>query len=299
MKALSLILVISVLCSEERYQETLYPSWGQNFEITQMIHQERTDFWDLVIFDTPLFGRVLAIDGAIQTTEKDEAIYHEMLVHPALMSLEKPSSVLIVGGGDGGTLREVLRHNDVEKIVLVEIDRRVMDLTKEYMPTLPGNAFSDPRVNIVIQDAAVYMKETEDLFDVILCDSCDPIGASAVLFTEGFYGDCKKRLKPGGILVNQNGVPFLQKEEFQDSFKNRKANFEYVTFYMAAVPTYTGGAMAFGWASDEKHNISLGTLKKKMAKVSGEMFYYTPQIHKASFAMPSSLLTDCKTKRKK
>ncbi len=292
MKALSIVFAISSLCAAERYQETLYSSWGQNFEVTQMVFQEKSDFWDLAIFDNPIFGRVLVIDGTIQTTEKDEAIYHEMLVHPALMALEKPSSVLIVGGGDGGALREALRHNDVERVVLVEIDARVMDLVKEYMPSLPKNAFEDPRVEVVIQDAAVYVKESSEMFDAILCDSCDPIGASAALFTESFYGDCKKRLKAGGILVNQNGVPFLQKKEYERSLKNRGVHFKHATFYMAAVPTYAGGFMAMGWASDVKYRISLETLRRKRANIAGKMVYYTPEIHKASFSLPASLLID-------
>jgi spermidine synthase len=290
MKALWVVFAISSLCAIERYQETLYSSWGQNFEVTQMVCQEKSDFWDLAIFENPIFGRVLAIDGMIQTTEKDEAIYHEMLVHPALMTLEKPISVLVIGGGDGGALREVLRHNDVERVVLVEIDVRVMELVKEYMPSLPKNAFEDPRVKVVIQDASVYMKESQEMFDAIICDSCDPMGASAALFTEIFYGDCKKRLKAGGILVNQNGVPFLQKKEYEDSLKNRKIHFKEATFYTVAVPTYAGGLMTIGWSSDVKYRVSLAALRKKRANIAGKMVYYTPAMHKASFALPSSLV---------
>lgn len=290
MKVLSIFLAFISLCAAERYSETLYSAWGQSFEVTQMIHHEKTDFWDVAIFDNPLFGRVLAIDGTIQMTEKDEAIYHEMLVHPALFSHSKPDSVLIIGGGDGATLREVLRHKDVGKVILVEIDRRIMELTKEHMPTLSNGAFDDPRVEVIIADAAQYLKESEVMFDIILSNACDPIGASAALFTQEFYGNCKKRLKEGGILVNQNGVPFLQKEEYELSMKHRKAHFANVTCYLAPIPTYVGGFMAFGWASDAKYTALVEVLKKRLAKVSGKMFYYTPAIHKAAFALPAYLL---------
>jgi spermidine synthase len=292
------LFAISSLCATGHYQESLYPAWRQTFEITQMIHQEKTDIWDVAIFENPAFGRVLAIDGTIQTTERDEFVYHEMLVHPALIAHGKASQVLIIGGGDGGALREVLRHKDVEKVVLVEIDRAIIDLTKLYMPTLSNGAFEDPRVEVVIQDAAVYLKETEKMFDVILCDSCDPIGACSVLFTKEFYGDCKNHLNVGGIFINQNGVPFMQKEEFHSSIKNRKAHFQNVTFYVAPVPTYAGGFMAFGWASDAKYNIPLNTVKKRLEKVSGKMKYYTPAIQKGAFALPAFMLLQKKPSNK-
>ncbi len=281
---------ISTLCAAESYQESLYPDWRQTFEITKMIHQEKTDIWDVAIFENPIFGRVLAIDGTIQTTERDEFVYHEMLVHPALIAHGKASSVLIVGGGDGGALREVLRHKDVEKVVLVEIDRGIIDLTKLYMPTLSNGAFEDPRVEVVIQDAAVYLKETDKMFDVIFSDSCDPMGPCSVLFTKEFYGDCKNHLNVGGIFVNQNGAPFLQKEEYASSVENRKAHFQNVTFYVAPIPTYVGGFMAFGWASDALYKPNLATVKKRLQKVSGKMKYYTPALQKGAFALPAFML---------
>lgn len=292
MKIVAIIFAISSLFSVERYRETLFPSWGQSFNITAMIHEEKTDLWNIAIFDNPIFGRVLAVDGVIQLTEKDEAIYHEMLVHPALIAHDHPTSVLIVGGGDGGALREVLRHNDVARVILVEIDRRIMDLTQKYFPSLAGHAFSDPRLEIVIGDPVQYVKECREMFDIILCDSGDPIGTGASFFTKEFYGDCKKRLNEAGILVNQNGVPFIQTEEYNSSVKRRKAHFGNVTFYLASIPSYIGGVMAFGWASDVKHIIPLETMKKRMGKVSGKMKYYTPSIHKASFALPSYLLPE-------
>lgn len=269
------------------YLETLYPDWGQAFAMQKIIFQEKTDYQDLVIFDNPTFGRVLALDGAIQVTEKDEPIYHEMMVHVPLLTFGKPSSILIIGGGDGGILREVLKHPSVKSATVVEIDPSVIEVSKLYLPNLHRGAFNDPRAHVVIEDASLFVKRSTDMFDVIICDSTDPFGPGAVLFTSEFYGDCKKRLNPKGIFVNQNGVPFLQNTEMALTFKNRSPHFKYVSFYTASIPTYIGGMMVFGWASDENYSISEEELEKRAAFLEPSMFYYTPQIHKASFALPA------------
>ena len=278
------------LFASERYVESLYSPYGQSFEISSVIYQEKSDWWDLMIFENPRFGKVLVMDGTVQMTEADEPIYHEMMAHVPLLAHPDPKSVLIVGGGEGGVLREVLRHSTVEKVVLVEIDAKVIDLSKTYFPSLSQGAFEDPRVTVVIQDACIYIKEASETFDVILCDSTDPIGPGKVLFTKEFYGYCKARLNPDGIFVNQNGVPFLQPEEIALTMKNRAPHFAFVTYYMVPVPTYIGGAMALGWASDKKYRPALGKLNERLKKVKGKMKYYTPHVHKAAFALPQFVL---------
>lgn len=283
----NLILAAGLLSG---YQETLYPEWAQEFAMDQMIHQEKSEFWDLAIFENSRFGRVLAIDGRIQLTEKDEFIYHEMMAHVPILAHGEVKSVLIIGGGDGGTLREVLRHESLEKVILVEIDPSVIDLSKKYLPTVSQGAYDNPRAKVVIQDAAQYVKETAEKFDVIICDSGDPEGPAKVLFSTEFYGDCKKILKPNGILINQNGVPFMQKNELKLTQDNRQPHFRNVTFYVAPVPTYVGGFMAFGWASDKRYKVSEKVLQQRLAKVKGKMHYYTPAIHKAAFALPQYML---------
>lgn len=290
MKKLFLFLAAWTLSAQEKFNETLYSEWTQSFAVSQLIHREKSDYWDLAIFENPIFGRILSIDGVIQTTERDNAIYHEMMTHVPLLTHGNAKSVLIIGGGDGGTLREVLRHEGIEKAVMVEIDRRVMDLCKEFMPSLSNGAFENPRAHIIIQDAAQFIKETSDSYDVIICDSCDPVGAGKVLFGCEFYGDCKAHLNPGGIFVNQNGVPFMQKDEMKLTYDNRKPHFKYVSFYVAPVPTYIGGFMAFGWASDKSYRVSEKTLQERMAKIKDTMKYYTPAIHKASFNLPQFML---------
>ena len=186
-----LFAVCSLAAEPAAYTETLYPEWGQSLEISKEVLREKTDHADLVIFENPLFGRILALDGIVQLTEADEPVYHEMLTHVPLLTHENPASVLIVGGGDGGILREVMRHSSVQRVVLVEIDPSVIELSKKYFPKVSNGAFDDPRLEIVIQDASEYVKSAQESFDVIICDSTDPVGPGAVLFTSEFYGDCK------------------------------------------------------------------------------------------------------------
>ncbi|MDE3046698.1 MAG: polyamine aminopropyltransferase [Verrucomicrobiota bacterium] len=282
----SLATLTALSAETSRYLETLYETWGQSIVMSEEIHREKTEHQDLVIFQNPIFGRVLALDGVIQTTEADEAIYHEMMVHVPLFAHENPTSVLVIGGGDGGILREVLKHASVQRALLVELDAGVMNLSKKYLPKLSNGAFDDPRVEVVIQDASEYVKTCKETFDVILCDSTDPFGPGKVLFTPEFYALCKKLLRKNGIFVNQNGVPFLQKEELTLTLKNRSPYFKHVTFYTAAIPSYVGGLMAFGWASDKKYRISEQVLEERLAKIKGPLYYYTPGIHKASFVLP-------------
>lgn len=287
MRWLFIFTICTHLQSAERFLETLYPSWGQSFEISQVLHREKTDLWELSVFETPLFGKVLSIDGAIQLTEADEAIYSEMMAHVPLFTHGSASSVLILGGGDGCILREVLRHAGVERVFLVEIDPGVIEISKRFFPALTAGAFEDPRVRIAIQDASEFVKTTSERFDVIICDSTDPIGPAAVLFSKEFYGRCRALLKKGGIFVNQTGVPFMQKEELQTSFRNRKDYFKDVGFYTTPVPTYAGGFLAIGWASNRKYRVPQKLLEKRMGQIKGDFQYYTPAIHKASFHLPA------------
>lgn len=272
------------------YTETLYPEWGQTFEISKEILREKTEYQDLVIFENLRFGRVLALDGVIQLAEADEPVYHEMMVHVPVLTHGSVTSVLIIGGGDGGILREVLKHPSIQKVVLVEIDASVIELSKNYFPKVSNGGFDDPRVEVIIQDASKFVKTADASFDVIICDSTDPIGPGAVLFTSEFYGDCKGLLSEGGIFVNQNGVPFLQDGELPLTYQNRSPHFKHVGFYIAPVPTYVGGFMAFGWASDRDYQVSEEVLRERLGKLGDTLHYYTPAIHKASFALPNFML---------
>lgn len=291
---ISTLLFSSSLSADQWITETLYENWRQSFKVDEVLYEERTEQQHLVIFRNDVFGKVLVLDGVIQTTEKDEFIYHEMMTHVPLLAHGKAKKILVVGGGDGGILREVLKHNTVEKAILVEIDEAVVTFSKKYLPSLSNGAFDDPRVEVIIQDGCQFVKNTDERFDVIICDSTDPYGPGAVLFTSEFYGDCHAILNPGGIFVNQNGVPFLQEGELLATYHNRKDHFKDVGYYLGVIPTYVGGFMAFGWASDNKgyRNISVKELEKRLKGVEGELKYYTPELHMGSFALPKFMTTN-------
>lgn len=274
------------------YNETLYDSYGQEFRVDELLFEHQTEHQHLVIFHNQKFGRVMALDGIVQTTEKDEFIYHEMLTHVPLLSHGKARHVLIIGGGDGGMLREVIRHPSVGQVTQVEIDQQVIDMCCRYFPGHSQGAYNDSRVRIVIQDGAAFVNQTDLRFDVIISDSTDPIGPGEALFTPDFYEACKRCLNPGGILVTQNGVPFMQLEEVTTTADRLRPLYADWHFYMAAVPTYVGGGMAFGWATDDAalRQIDLRVLKERYADSGIETRYYNPEVHLGAFALPQYVL---------
>ncbi len=269
------------------FEEKLYANVRQTYEISRILFREKTPHQDLIIFETPVYGRVLALDSVVQVTEKDEYVYHEMMTHVPILAHGKAKRVLIIGGGDGGILREALKHK-VERVTMVEIDRAVVDMCVKYMPMIPGRAFNDRRANLVIADGARFVAETDERFDVIIVDSTDPIGPGEVLFTEAFYKNCKRCLTKGGIVVNQNGVPFMQGDEVTLTYRRRKKIFKDAGFYVAAIPSYYGGFMALGWATDNARAraVPLATLRRRFQAARLKTKYYTPEIQAASFALP-------------
>lgn len=274
------------------FEEELYPHYGQRFLVTRTLYRKKTPFQKLEIFETPAFGRVLALDGICQTTEKDEFFYHEMMVHPALFAHGRPRKVLIIGGGDGGILEEVLKHESVERAVMVEIDGAVVDICKKYLSSICGKAFDDRRTDLIIADGVKYMAETAETFDAILVDSTDPIGPAEILFGSDFYAACKRCLTPRGILVTQSGVPFLQRDELATTRKRLRKLFKDTGFIFVPVPTYIGSFMALSWSSQDAKNrvVPLKTLSARFRKARIKTQYYTPDIHRAAFAVPAYLL---------
>lgn len=276
----------------KEFQETLYDALAQTYRIDKVYFERKTEHQHLMIFHNAFLGRVMTLDGVVQTTEKDEFIYHEMLTHVPMFAFDQPKSVLIIGGGDGGMLREVLRHPSVEQVTMVEIDGQVIDMARQYLPKHSAGAFDDPRANIVISDGIKFVRETDQRFDVIISDSTDPIGPADVLFTDNFYAQCKRILNPGGVISTQNGVPFLQIEELMTTRRRMRQHFSDQTFYSAAVPTYYGGIMAFAWGSDNPalRQLDLATLQARYEQAAIKTRYYTPQLHLASFALPQYIL---------
>ena len=271
----------------EWMQEKLHASYAQALRVDRLLYDSATEHQRLRLFENTRFGRVLTLDDVVQTTEGDNFVYHEMMAHVPLFAHGAARRVLIVGGGDGGLAREVLKHPGVEHVTMVEIDASVVAFSKEYLPSLSAGAFDDARLELVIADGAAFMAAEGPRFDTILVDSTDPIGPGEVLFTESFYGHARRRLAEGGILVTQNGVPFLQPDELTNTMRAFAALFADWGCYLAHVPTYAGGPMALGWATDgAARQTSLATLQERFAAAGIATDYYTPEVHQAAFALP-------------
>jgi spermidine synthase len=273
---------------EEWIEETLHQGIRVRLKADRILFDTETDHQRLVIFENSRFGKVMSLDGVVQLTAADEFIYHEMITHLPLLAHGHAENVLIVGGGDGGSLREALKHRDLKSITLCEIDESVIELCREHFPHVSDGAFDDPRTDIVIADGTKFVAETEKRFDVIAIDSTDPIGPGAVLFTPEFYAGCKRCLADGGILVTQNGVPFMQGSELADSIKAFRGLFRDASTYLASTPTYFGGPMAYGWATDNLalRRLSRDVIATRFKEAALDTRYYNPEIHIAAFALP-------------
>jgi len=268
-------------------QETLHDDYAQAFREAEVLYDSATAHQRLRVFMNPTFGRVLTLDGVVQTTEADNFIYHEMLTHVPILAHGAAKRVLIVGGGDGGMARAALDHPTVAHVTMVEIDAGVIEFSKEYLPSLSRGAFDDPRLELVIADGAAFVQQSGEPYDVIIVDSTDPIGPGETLFTDSFYAHARTRLADGGVLVTQNGVPFLQGEELTTTMRAFKALFSDWGCYLATVPSYAGGPMAFGWATDGTgRDVTLDVLRTRFVESGIETRYYTPDVHKAAFALP-------------
>jgi spermidine synthase len=275
--------------TETWFSETLHPGFQQRFEISKILFRSQTELQDLVIFENPYFGRILALDGVIQTTERDEPCYHEMLAHVPILSHGAASEVLIIGGGDGGALRDVLKHDTIKRATMVEIDRSVVDMCAEHMPSLSAGAFDNARADIVIADGVKFAKETDRRFDVIIIDSTDPIGPAIPLFSDAFYADCRNILTGDGIIVCQSGVGFVQPDEARETYQRLDRLFNDAALYLTQVPTYAFGYMTLGWGanSDRARNTDAETIQARFDAAGIETHYYTPGIHAGCFSLPA------------
>lgn len=240
-----------------------------SMKYTKHIVHKKSKYQEIDLIENNTYGKILFIDKTFQLTEKDEFIYHEMLAHIPLFSIEKPETILIIGGGDGGLARECLKHNPNE-IYLVEIDEEVVNISKEYLPKL-SSSFNDKRVKIMIEDGAEFVKNTDKKFDAVLIDSTDPVGPASILFEKEFYENVKKILKKNGIVGTQSGSPFLYPEHLKKAYFNMKNVFKFVDVYTATVPTYPGAIWSFTFGSEEK-------IERKR-EINVETRYYNKNIH--------------------
>lgn len=273
------------------FDEVLHDGVGQRLEIEEVLYEGQSEFQDIKILRNKKFGRIMTLDGVVQTTEGDEFVYHEMFAHVPLLAHGRAKRVLIIGGGDGGLLEEVLKH-DVEHVTEVELDGGVVEASKQYLSSICQQAYDDPRVNLVIGDGAKFIAETDQTFDLVLVDSTDPIGPGAVLFTHEFYSHCKRCLNPGGILVTQNGVPFMQGDELVSSVGHFRSLFADAGAYVISCPTYALGFMTLGWASDDAdlRRQSMETISARFDALAIDTQYYNPATHIASFALPNFIV---------
>lgn len=278
--------------ADERWiAETLFDELGfrMTFKVKKVLYEMHTEHQNLVLFEQPFFGKMLMLDGATQITKKDEFIYQEMMSHVPLFAHGSARDVLIVGGGDCGIAEEVLKHKSVRRLTQVEIDAAVVEFAKEHFPEFTKPVFADKRFESVIDDGMKYVARTERRFDAIIVDSTDPQGPGKVLFSHKFYAACKRCLNKGGVMVTQNGVPIFQPAELASSVSKFRKLFADGTCYIAAIPTYIGGHMAMGWATDNRRlrQTPVKTIAARYRKAGGfSTKYWTPEVQAAAFALP-------------
>ncbi len=257
--------------------------------IQEILHTEITPFQKLEMYKNDTFGVFMTLDGFIQVTEKDEFVYHDMICHPALAVNPNIKKVLIIGGGDGGTAREVSRYPHIETIDMVEIDGAVVEACKKYMPSLASVYSNEPRLNLIIGDGLKFVEESADnTYDLILVDSTDPAGPGEGLFTIKFYENCYRALKEDGILINQHECAFhaLDAEQMQKAHSKIKKVFPIAKVYGFNIPTYSTGYWYFGFASKKYDPIS--DLKaKEWEKFGLKTKYYNTELHTGAFALPN------------
>src|SRR6266478_4890372 len=244
--------------------ETLFDELGfrMSYEVERVLYEMQTEHQHLVLFEHKYFGKMLMLDGATQFTKRDEFIYQEMMSHVPIFAHGKAKEVLIIGGGDCGIAEEVLKHKSVKRLTQVEIDAAVVEFSKEHFPEFTKPVFADKRFESVIDDGMKYVAKTERRFDVIIVDSTDPQGPGKILFSEKFYRACRRCMTKGAVMVTQNGVPILQAGELIAGISKFRKLFADGYCYAAAIPTYVGGHMAMGWASDNAklRRVSLATI---------------------------------------
>jgi spermidine synthase len=271
--------------------ETLFEPEGfrMTYEVERVLYELQTEHQHLVLFRHKFFGKVLMLDGATQVTTKDEFVYHEMMTHVPIFAHGNAKEVLIVGGGDCGIAEEVLKHKTVKRLTQVEIDASVVEFSKEHFPEFTKPVLGNKRFDLVIDDGMNYVAKTDRRFDVIIVDSTDPVGPGKVLFSDKFYTACRRCMTKGGVLVTQNGVPLLQTGELTAGITKFRRLFADGSCYVAAIPTYIGGHMAMGWATDNKRLrvTPVATLAARYRKAgSFATKYWTPEVQQAAFALP-------------
>lgn len=265
----------------EKYDDVL----GLTFKIKDILHSEQSDFQKVEVIDTVAYGKMLLLDGLVMTTEKDEFFYHEMISHIPMLSHSNPERILVVGGGDGGTVREVLKHLSVKEVVLCEIDGAVIEVSKKYLPSIAGK-LDDNRVKINVEDAIEYMKRQNKSFDVILIDSTDPMGPGEGLFTEDFYTNVKNALKENGVMAAQSESPIMNQKELGLISNLLKKVFPVVKTYISPMPTYPGSFWSWTFCSETVNPLEIKD-EKAAEEIEKQAKLYNREFHKSVFVLPN------------
>lgn len=262
------------------WTERQTPDLRLDLRCAAVVERRRSPYQEIAVYDTLQYGRLLALDDVVMTTVGDEFVYHEMLVHPAMLACPRAERVLIVGGGDGGAVREVLRHPCVQRVVLAELDAEVIEVCRRHLPEISGR-LDDPRVDIQVGDAVDFMTAAPAAaFDVILVDSPDPVGPAEALFGPAFYADCARVLAPHGVLAAQSESPHVFANAMRRVQTSMRAHFARVGLYWAAIPTYPSGMWTFSIAS---HGTDIAASAPFPALPTR---YWSPEVQGAAFALP-------------
>lgn len=258
-----------------------------SIKVERQLASKKSYYQRIDILETKEFGRILTLDGCLMLTEKDEFIYHEMMVHVPMAAHPEAKKVLVIGAGDGGTIRELTRYSTVEEIEMVEIDQLVVEVCKEYLPQTACK-LGDPRVKIFFEDGLKYVRTKKDTYDLILVDSTDPSGPGEGLFTREFYGNCYSALREGGVLVNQHESPYYKNDALAMKRAHRqiKAVFPYCAVYQAHIPTYPSGHWLFGFASKGRHPLE-DLDGERWENLGLKTRYYNIDLHQGCFALPN------------
>lgn len=256
------------------------PSYQTRWRVKEVLHEEQTPYQMMRLVEMEDFGRALVLDDAVQTTVGDEFIYHEMIAHVPLFTHPNPERVLIIGGGDGGTAREVCRHDSVQKVDMVEIDRAVIEACRKYLPET-ACGMDHPKVNLVVGDGLAWVADRAEEYDVIIVDSSDPVGPATGLFNRAFYENVFRALKADGLFVAQVLSPFFHKALIRDVYGVVSTIFPITMPYLAVVPTYPSGLHCFMLGS-KQHN----PLREGLRTPPWPTRWYTPAIHRAAFQLP-------------
>ena len=267
------------------FTETLHDVVGTTIKVREKIFSGRSNYQKIEIVDTYQFGRALILEGSVQLTEKDEFIYHEMISHVSLFTHPNPEHVLVIGGGDGGTIREVMKHPTVTRAKLVEIDPLVIEKSKEFL-SFVSCEMENPRVEVIIQDGINYVKGHKGAFDVILIDSTDPVGPAVDLFKREFFRDIHDALRDDGIMVGQSESPFFDQHLVRELYATLKPLFPIRKMYLTPVPSYPSGLWSFAFCS-KKYDPILDNRCEELRRLNLNTRYYNGAMHQAAFAIPN------------